>query len=342
MRRRASCFTLLVLLAGASAQAVPVPCPGATTLDVLMSLLDGCFVQDKLFTNFAYSLGAVDAALVNATAVYAVVPGQDAHGWTFAHQGSWTSGFTLSYTVSVDPPGPGLAITASKDQIDTGLIPDGTSVTDTQTAATLTLSGSTAANQGAQAIYAGVTSLTTTSVVTIPQGSLLLSYSQLFYENTSDLSITKTDGVSTAPIGGSTVYTIVVSNAGPTDVVAALVTDNLPAAITSAGWTCTASAGSSCALSGSGSINDTIDLLAGGTATYVLSASISDAATGSLLNVASVSGPAGSTDSDPTNNSASDLDALAPPIPGLSGPGLVLLAMLVAAAAILRLQRGAG
>ena len=41
---------------------------------------------------------------------------------------------------------------------------------------------------------------------------------------TGDLSITKTDGVSGYTAGGSVTYTIVVSNAGPSDAVGATVT----------------------------------------------------------------------------------------------------------------------
>src|SRR4026207_770913 len=120
--RRHSTFAVLGLLAAASARAVPVACEHQTTLAALMSLnaSGGCFVQDKLFTNFAYSLGGNDAALVNATLVFQLVPGQDVHGWTFAHQGAWTSGFTLSYTVAVEPPNPAGAIHPPQDQPHTG------------------------------------------------------------------------------------------------------------------------------------------------------------------------------------------------------------------------------
>ena len=62
--------------------------------------------------------------------------------------------------------------------------------------------------------------------------------SQWFLDDVSvvaqaDLAITKTDGVSMATPGGTTTYTIVVSNNGPSNVTGATVTDVLPAAITS-------------------------------------------------------------------------------------------------------------
>ena len=129
----------------------------------------------------------------------------------------------------------------------------------------------------------------------------------------ADLSITKTDGVVTVIPGTTTTYTIAVSNAGPSAVVNAPVADTLPAAITSATWTCAATAGSSCgAASGVGNIASTVSLLAGGTATYTLVATISPSVTGSLVNTATVGVPVGVTDPNPGNNSATDTDTLTP------------------------------
>jgi hypothetical protein len=177
---------VLCLAAVTAAHAVPVPCPNATTLAdlVLLNAGGGCFLQDKLFTGFSYS--GADAALVVATVVFEVGSGPAVHGWTFARQGGWTSGFTLAYTISVDPGAQGVTITGSKDQINTGLIPGGTSVTDTQTAVVLSLDGSSLASETAQATYTGVTSVTTSAVVTIPSGSLLVKLSQQFFQTTTE------------------------------------------------------------------------------------------------------------------------------------------------------------
>ena len=182
----------LSLLSVPPVHGVPVPCQDASTLAELLltNVGGGCFVQDKLFSNFSYSLGPADAALVTATLVYQPGPGgPDVHGWTFAREGAWTSGFTLAYTVSVDPGAEGVTITASKDQINTGLVPSATSATDTQSATVLTLDGSSLASETAQATYAGVTSLTTTTVVSIPSGSLLLKLSQQFFQTPSAKSV---------------------------------------------------------------------------------------------------------------------------------------------------------
>ena len=127
-----------------------------------------------------------------------------------------------------------------------------------------------------------------------------------------DLAISKTDGVASAVPGTSTSYTIVVSNAGPSDVVGATVADVLPPTITGATWTCAATLGSSCPASGSGSVNAAVNLLAGGSATFTLVATISSTASGTLSNTATVTAPVGVTDTNPANNSASDVDTLTP------------------------------
>jgi uncharacterized repeat protein (TIGR01451 family) len=123
---------------------------------------------------------------------------------------------------------------------------------------------------------------------------------------TPDLSITKTDGQAYYVPGMSLTYTIVVTNTSATTSAAgAAVSDVLPASLTGATWTCAASAGSSCAASGTGNISNTVNLLAGGTATYTLTASVAPAATGPLVNTATVT-LAG--DPNSANNSATDVD----------------------------------
>ncbi len=128
----------------------------------------------------------------------------------------------------------------------------------------------------------------------------------------ADLSITKDDGVTTATPGGSTVYTIVVRNNGPSAVVAAPLTDTLPAGVAAAAWTCSGAGGGACPASGSGDINVTIDLPVAATATFTLTTDIASGALGTLTNTASVSTPGGVTDPNPANNSATDSDTLTP------------------------------
>jgi uncharacterized repeat protein (TIGR01451 family) len=125
----------------------------------------------------------------------------------------------------------------------------------------------------------------------------------------ADLSITKTDGVAAAVAGGSTTYTIVASNAGPSNATGATVADTFPASL-SCTWTCAGAGGGTCTASGSGNINNTVNLPGGGNVTYTATCTISALATGTLSNTATVTAPAGVTDPTPANNSATDTDTL--------------------------------
>ncbi|MFN0084583.1 MAG: hypothetical protein ACKVX9_04280 [Blastocatellia bacterium] len=130
---------------------------------------------------------------------------------------------------------------------------------------------------------------------------------------TADLTITKTNNATSSIPGTQTIYTVVAANNGPGAVTGAIVTDTLPAQLTSAAWTCAASGGSSCqAASGTGSINTIVNLGITGTATFTITATISATATGSLANTASIAAPTGATDPNPGNNTATDTDQLTP------------------------------
>jgi uncharacterized repeat protein (TIGR01451 family) len=127
----------------------------------------------------------------------------------------------------------------------------------------------------------------------------------------ADLSITKTDGVSLVAAGGNLTYTMVVTNAGPSNAVGASVTDTLPAFLTSASWSCAATGGSSCGVTnGSGNINTTVNLLSGGSATLTVNAMLSGGASGWLVNTAGVATPGGVMDPNAGNNSATDTDTI--------------------------------
>jgi uncharacterized repeat protein (TIGR01451 family) len=133
---------------------------------------------------------------------------------------------------------------------------------------------------------------------------------------TSDLAVTKSNGVAAVTAGGSTTYTIVVSNAGPSGVVGATVTDTAPANVTFGTWICVASSGSTCPATGAGNIAATVNLLAGGTATFTVPATISSAASGTVINTATASVPSDTIDPTPANNSAVDTDSVTPaPMP---------------------------
>ena len=131
----------------------------------------------------------------------------------------------------------------------------------------------------------------------------------------ADLAITIDDGVTSVVAGGSTTYTVVVSNNGPDDVANASVTDTAPAGMTFGAWTCAVTnAGSGGVVTacgtpgGSGNVSTTATLSAGGSVTYTIDASVDVAASGSLTTTASVAAPAGVFDALAGNDSASDTD----------------------------------
>ncbi len=134
----------------------------------------------------------------------------------------------------------------------------------------------------------------------------------------TDLSITKTDGVTSADPGGSLTYAIVVANAGPSAAVGAQVSDLFPGEL-SCTWTCDAAGGGSCTAGPvAGNLADAVDLPVGATATYTAACVVDPLATGTLANTVTVGPAAGAADPDGSNNSASDLDTQLAPVADLS------------------------
>ncbi len=129
----------------------------------------------------------------------------------------------------------------------------------------------------------------------------------------TDLSITKTDGVTSASAGSTVAYTIIATNIGPNPAIGATVTDTFTAAISSVTWGCVGSGGGICAASGTGNINQPVTLPVGGTVTFVAAATISPNATGNLVNTATVIPSIGTNDPNPANNMATDVDAITAP-----------------------------
>src|SRR5207249_7699108 len=104
-------------------------------------------------------------------------------------------------------------------------------------------------------------------------------------------------------------------NTGPSDAPGTNVSDLFPSTITSATWTSTASGGATGnTTSGSGDINDVVDMPVGSSITYTVTATIDPSATGTLDNTATVTTAQGVTDTNLANNSATDSDALTPQV----------------------------
>src|SRR4029077_6430253 len=134
----------------------------------------------------------------------------------------------------------------------------------------------------------------------------------------ADLSITKTDGVTSVNAGGTATYTIVVSNAGPSGADGAIFTDPAVANLSVTSVTCGSPSGSAACptvpnttvalMQGAGIVIPTLP--SGGSVTFTVNATVAGGATGTIANTANVAAPAGVTDPTPGNNSATDTDTV--------------------------------
>lgn len=128
----------------------------------------------------------------------------------------------------------------------------------------------------------------------------------------ADLSVLKDDGVDLYVPGTTVTYTITVTNAGPSDVLGALVSDDIPVQVASWDWNCTAQTGGASGCDGivgsTGNFTDTVDLPSGSTIVYTVTANIYSSASDDLENVVTVTPPDGVTDPTPGNNTDNDID----------------------------------
>lgn len=130
-----------------------------------------------------------------------------------------------------------------------------------------------------------------------------------------DLTITKTNGVSSVTAGTQTTYTIVVTHAGGDPVSTATVTDTMPAGFDGVTWTCVG-VGATCTSAGTGDISDAVGSLdSGDTVTYTVTGTVSELAEGTITNDATVFGESG-VDTNPQNNGATDVDQVVQPTGG--------------------------
>lgn len=126
-----------------------------------------------------------------------------------------------------------------------------------------------------------------------------------------DLAITKTNG---APfVDGTATYTIEVTNNSPFDLRGVGVEDILPTELDAgnAAWSCIPAGSAICTVSGTGDLIDTVDLPGGESVTYTLSAPVLASEGAMIVNTATVSTPAGLTDTTPADNTATDDDRVA-------------------------------
>jgi uncharacterized repeat protein (TIGR01451 family) len=79
-------------------------------------------------------------------------------------------------------------------------------------------------------------------------------------------------------------YSVIVTNSGAEAATNATISDTLPAELIGVTWTCAPSAGASCTANGSGALNDTVTVPAGGTLTYAMTGTLLSSALGDVVN----------------------------------------------------------
>ncbi|HEY3582719.1 MAG TPA: Ig-like domain-containing protein, partial [Pyrinomonadaceae bacterium] len=184
-------------------------------------------------------------------------------------------------------------------------MPTGSTVTYTVNATVKSSATGTLSNTATVTAPAGVTDNDTTNNSATDNDTLTPQ---------ADLSVTKSDGVTSKVPGTSVTYTIVVSNSGPSDAPGTLVADTFPSELTGVSFTSVAAGGATGNTAGpsSADISDTLSLPSGSSVTYTVNATVKSSATGSLSNTATVTAGAGVTDNNTANNSANDTDTLTP------------------------------
>jgi gliding motility-associated-like protein/uncharacterized repeat protein (TIGR01451 family) len=123
-----------------------------------------------------------------------------------------------------------------------------------------------------------------------------------------EVVVTKTDNASVYTAGTIVQYNITVINKGPSGLVGATIKDLLPTGTTTATWTAVSLDGTQPPVTGTGSINQPLNINAGATVVYTFLLTVPSGFTGPLTNTASVIIPPGYTNINPAANTATDTD----------------------------------
>ncbi|THF86439.1 DUF11 domain-containing protein [Deinococcus sp. KSM4-11] len=129
----------------------------------------------------------------------------------------------------------------------------------------------------------------------------------------ADLTLTKTDGVTSVNAGGTTTYTITLTNAGPGSANGTVLTDPAVTGLSKTGVSCAATGGAACpALTPAGLESGVTiaSLPSGGSITLTVTAGVT-ATTGSVSNSVTATLPAGTVDVTPTGT-VTDTDTVTP------------------------------
>lgn len=176
---------------------------------------------------------------------------------------------------------------------------------------TIAVGGTCVITVPVRTLISGVFPNTTTAVTSTNGGNGVPSNTATLTVNSAaDLAVTKDDRNTAVEPGEAITYQMVVTNNGPSAANGAKVFDTIPSTLTNATWTCAPSIGASCTPSGSGNINDTVNMPASGSITYTVIAKVASNATTSVVNSASTIPPSGLIDPNYSNNIQADNDKL--------------------------------
>ena len=265
----------------------------------------GSYPSEAVITNLAvasYSGSFFGPFSKSASASIACPPLADLQIVKDDGGGVYVPGRDLTYTLTVANNGP--ATISGADVSD--VIPVGTTwvsggsynpVTDTVSFSTGTLtSGSSEVFSFTVFAASSLTgALVNTAVVAPPIGIVDPNPTNNQSTTTStasrDVDLTL-DKLTTSPVvaGQLVTYQVTVANIGDSDVFAAAVTDPFAGVLSGVSWTAVFTDGSG-ATSGSGDIDELIDLTSGGSAVYTVTGLLASSATGSLINTATVTSP---------------------------------------------------
>ena len=208
----------------------------------------------------------------------------------------------VTFTATQSGGATGFTASGSGNIADTVNLPAGGKITYKATGKLSSAATGTLSNTATVTAPAGISDPNTAN--NIAKDSDLITFK-------ADLKVTITDGKAAATPGTKNTYTLVVTNAGPSNVTGAVIWDTCPAAFTAVIFTATQTGGAtSFSATGSGNINDTVNMPAGSKITYKATGTISASATGSISNTATVKPPSSVADPNSTNNSATDTDTL--------------------------------
>ncbi len=128
----------------------------------------------------------------------------------------------------------------------------------------------------------------------------------------ADVGVTSSTTPAQYTAGQPLAYTIIVANAGPAASPTNTLVDIFPAAYLTPVWTCTPTAGASCAApTGNGNITQNVGLPVGSSVTFAVNGTVAAGTTGTLTNSATAVVGGGVSDPNANNNTATTNTAAA-------------------------------